>query len=176
MNSFVEETVEPQMSDADLGEEYYPNDWIVANLPSDSLFYEETSREEAMVNALETALDEIDENGWTNYGDWNTTRAISHPVGAQAGFLNYDELPADGSRGTVRRYNVEGGNGTSWRMVVEPDGGETEATSVIPGGNSGDYFSEHYDDQLRMWLDGEQKPMERTYEGETQVVFEEGSS
>ena len=176
MNSFVEETVEPQMSDADLGEEYYPNDWIVANLPSDSLFYEETSREEAMVNALETTLDEIDENGWTNYGDWNTTRAISHPVGTQAGFLNYDELPADGSRGTVRRYNVEGGNGTSWRMVVEPDGDETESTSVLPGGNSGDYFSEHYDDQLRMWLDGEQKPMERTHEGETQVVFEEGSS
>ena len=173
---FIEGTVEPQMSDADLGEEYYPNHWIVATMPSDSPFYEETSREETMVEALRDALDEIEENGWETYGDWNTTRGIEHPLGGEAGFLNYEELPADGSRATVLRYNVENGNGTSWRMVVEPDGEETEATSVVPGGNSGEYFSENYDDQLRMWTDGEQKDMERTHEGETDVVFGGGSS
>jgi len=175
MNRFIEGTVEPQMSDAELDETYYPNDWIVATMPSDSPFYEETSREETMVEALSSALNEIDENGWETYGDWNTTRGIEHPLGGEAGFLNYEELPADGSRGTVRRYDVESGNGTSWRMVVEPDGEETEATSVVSGGNSGDYFSERYDDQLRMWLDGEQKEMDRTQEGDTHVVFGGGS-
>ena len=129
-----------------------------------------------MVEALGGALDEIEENGWSTYGDWNTTRGIEHPLGSEAGFLNYDELPADGSRGTVRRYDVENGHGTSWRMVVEPDGDDTEATSVVSGGNSGDYFSENYDDQLRMWNDGEQKPMERTHEGDVRVVFGNGVS
>lgn len=176
MNRFVEATAEPQMSDANLDETYYPNDWIVATLTSDSIFYDETSREETMVEALRSAVEETDENGWTTYGDWNTTRGIAHPLGGEADFLNYDELPADGSRATVLRYDVEEGHGTSWRMVVEPDDEETEATSVLPGGNSGDYFSEHYDDQLRMWLDGEQKPMERVQRGETYVRFEGGSS
>jgi penicillin amidase len=175
MNNFVEGTVEPQMSDADLDEEYYPNDWIVASMSPDSLFYEETSREETMVEALEKALDEVDSEGWTTYGDWNTTRGIEHPLGGEAGFLNYDEIPADGSRATVLRYNVEDGNGTSWRMVVEP-GNDENTTCVLPGGNSGDYFSENYDDQLRMWTDGEQKPMDKTHEGDTHVVFGEGSS
>jgi penicillin amidase len=60
-------------------------------------------------------------------------------------------------------------------MVVEP-GNDENATSVVPGGNSGDYFSEHYDDQLRMWIDGEQKDMEKTHPGDVDVSFGEGSS
>lgn len=173
---FVEGTVEPQLEEANLDETYYPNHWIAATIPPDSPFYDEASREETMLTALREALDEIEENGWETYGDWNTTRGITHPVGSQAGFLNYDELPTDGSRATVLRYNVENGNGTSWRMVVEPQGEETDATSVVPGGNSGDYFSEHYDDQLRMWIEGEQKGMARTHPGDVDVLFEGGSS
>ena len=81
---------------------------------------------------------------------------MAHPLGGEAPFLNYEELPADGSPATVKNYRVESSVGSSWRMVVRPG---TDATAVLPGGNSGDYFSEHYDDQLRRWLDNDQRPM-----------------
>jgi len=173
MDHFRRLTVEPTFSDADLGESYYPNDWVLATLSAESALYDARSRSETMIAALEEALDEIDAEGWSTYGDWNSTRAIDHPFGAQAPFLNYDELAADGSRATVKNYRVDSAIGSSWRMVVEPGG---DATAVLPGGNSGDYFSEHYDDQFRRWLDNDQKPMERTIEGDPTVTFEGESS
>ncbi|HMB51606.1 MAG TPA: penicillin acylase family protein, partial [Natronoarchaeum rubrum] len=68
---------------------------------------------------------------------------------------------------------VDSAVGSSWRMVVEPGG---DATAILPGGNSGDYFSAHYDDQFERWLDNDQKPMNRTIEGEETVAFEGESS
>ena len=140
----------------DLDETYYPNDWVLATLPADDPLFDDRSRGEAMVAALAAALDEIDEAGWETYGDRNSTAAITHPLGGEASFLNYETRPADGSPATVMNYRADDAVGSSWRMVVRP--GE-DATAVIPGGNSGDYFSEHYDDQLRDWLENDQKPM-----------------
>ncbi len=173
MDRFRELVVEPDFGDADLDESYYPNDWVIATLPADSQFFEDRSRAETMVDALEDARDEIDAADWETYGDWNSTRVIEHPFGAEAPFLNYPERPADGSRATVKNYRVDSAVGASWRMVVEPGGA---ATAVLPGGNSGDYFSDHYGDQLEDWLANDQKPMDRSLEGEPDVVFEEGSS
>ncbi|MFO8114367.1 MAG: penicillin acylase family protein [Halorubrum sp.] len=147
---------EPALAAVDLGEAYYPNDWVLATLPPDDPLFADRSRAATMVAALEGALDEIDEAGWETYGDRNTTGAIAHPLGGEAPFLNYPALPADGSPATVMNYRVDDAVGSSWRMVVRP--GE-DAAAVIPGGNSGDYFSEHYDDQLRAWLANDQKPM-----------------
>ncbi|NKE36197.1 penicillin acylase family protein [Natronococcus sp. JC468] len=172
MDRFRELVVEPAFEEAGLDESYYPDDWVIATLSADSRFFADRSRAETMVAALEDALAEINEAGWETYGDWNSTRAIDHPFGAEAPFLNYPELPADGSRATVKNYRVESAVGSSWRMVVEPGG---EATAVLPGGNSGDYFSAHYDDQLEGWLANDQTPMDRTLEGEPDVVFEEGA-
>jgi len=147
---------EPTFAAVDLDETYRPNDWVLATLPDDDPVFADRSRARVMVTALEEALAEVDEAGWETYGDWNSTAAITHPLGGEAPFLNYEELPADGSRATVRNYRVDDAVGSSWRMVVRPG---TDATAVIPGGNSGDYFSEHYDDQLRAWLENDQKPM-----------------
>ncbi|OYR46680.1 penicillin acylase family protein [Halorubrum sp. Hd13] len=146
----------PAFDDADLGEAYYPNGWVLARLPADDPLFADRSREATMVAALSAALDEIDEAGWETYGDRNTTAAIAHPLGGEAPFLNYPTLPADGSPATVMNYRVDDAVGSSWRMVVRPGEG---ATAVLPGGNSGDYFSEHYGDQLRDWLANDQKPM-----------------
>ena len=146
----------PAFDAVDLDETFRPNDWVLATLPDDDPLFDERSRAETMVAALEESLAAIDEAGWRVYGDWNSTRSITHPLGGEASFLNYDELPADGSRATVMNYRVDDAVGSSWRMVVRPG---TDATAVIPGGNSGDYFSEHYDDQLRAWLANDQKPI-----------------
>ncbi|MDJ1430473.1 penicillin acylase family protein [Halostagnicola sp. A-GB9-2] len=173
LDHFASVVFEPQFGDADLDESYYPSDWILATLPEDSEFFAETSRGRAMVDALEAALEEIDDAGWEIYGDWNTTRAIEHPLGVEAGFLNYEELAADGSSATVKNYRVESAVGSGWRMVVEPGG---EATGIIAGGNSGDFFSPHYDDQFEPWVNGEYKPMDRTIEGDRELEFVEGST
>ncbi|MGQ3720617.1 penicillin acylase family protein [Natrialba aegyptia] len=168
------ELFEPAFNDAGLDESYYPNDWVVATLPADSQFFAERSRAETMVAALETTRDELDEEGWDAYGDWNSTRAIEHPFSVEAPFLDYETRPVDGSRATVKNYRVDSAVGSSWRMVVEPGG---DATAILPGGNSGDYFSEHYDDQFDRWRNGEQKAMDRTVDGgEADVSFVEDGS
>ncbi|WP_425494469.1 penicillin acylase family protein [Natronosalvus halobius] len=164
-----EGVLEPIFDPADLGSEYYPNDWIVATLPAESPVFEGRSREVILVEALETTLEELEAEGWDTYGDWNTTGPIGHPFGSEAPFLSYDERPTDGSRATVDNYRVESAVGASWRMVVEPG---DEAWAILPGGNSGDYFSAHYDDQFGRWADGEYKPMDLEAAGETATRFE----
>ncbi|TKX85181.1 penicillin acylase family protein [Halorubrum sp. SS5] len=172
--AFRERVFGPAFSDADLDDSYYPSDWTLARLPDDDPLFDGRSRADLAVTALRDALAEVDEAGWEAYGDYNTTRAMTHPVGSEAPFLNYEALPADGSPATVKNYRVESSVGSSWRMVVRPG---TDATAVLPGGNSGDYFSEHYDDQLRRWLANDQRPMPLGGGGDPAVRFEptEGS-
>ncbi len=172
---FRERVFGPAFTDADLGEAYYPSDWTLARLPDDDPLFDGRSRATLAVRALGDALEEIDDEGWETYGDYNTTRAMDHPLGGEAPFLNYGDLPADGSPATVKNYRVESAVGSSWRMVVRPG---TDAAAVLPGGNSGDYFSDHYDDQLRRWLDNDQRPMPLGDGGEPAARFrssEEGS-
>ncbi|WP_255167331.1 penicillin acylase family protein [Natrononativus amylolyticus] len=164
---------EPLFADTDLGESYYPNDWVLETLSADSRLFEDVSREELLVGALEAALAELEEEGWAVYGDRNTTATIEHPFGVEAPFLDYEVRPTDGSPATVNNYRFESAVGSSWRMVVEPGEG---AWAILPGGNSGDYFSDHYDDQFRRWVDAEFKPMNREPAGDVAVSFEEGSS
>ena len=171
--AFRGQIVEPTFEDADLDESYYPNDWVIATLPGDHSLFEDRSRESMMVDALAEALDEIDEEGWSVYGDWNSTRSITHPLGVEAGFLDYRTRPADGSRATVKNFRVESAVGSSWRMVVSP--GEA-ATAILPGGNSGDYFSPHYDDQFERWLANDQKSMGLAVAGEQRTQFRGESS
>ncbi|MFC7215611.1 penicillin acylase family protein [Saliphagus sp. GCM10025334] len=161
--------LEPVFDSADLEPEYYPNDWIVATLPAESPVFEDRSRETILVEALEATLEELEEEGWDTYGDWNTTGPVGHPFGSEAPFLSYDERPTDGSRATVDNYRVESAVGASWRMVVEPG---AEAWAILPGGNSGDYFSPHYDDQFERWADSEYKSMDLEAAGETATRFE----
>ena len=58
-------------------------------------------------------------------------------------------------------------------MVVEPGG---DSTAILPGGNSGDYFSAHYAGQFERWIDNDQKPMDRETDADVTVEFTEGSS
>ncbi|EMA29430.1 penicillin acylase family protein, partial [Halobiforma nitratireducens] len=162
LEHFRREVFEPAFETADLDDSYYPSDWVLATLLDDSDWFD-GSRTDRMLEALDATLEEIDAEGWQRYGDWNTTDVIEHPFGVEAPFLDYEARPADGSEATVKNYRVDSAIGASWRMVVEPGG---EATAILPGGNSGDYFSDHYDDQFQAWVDGEQKPMDRTLEGD----------
>ncbi|MFC4549118.1 MULTISPECIES: penicillin acylase family protein [Halorussus] len=151
-----------------LGEEYYPSDWVLARLDADSRWFGDEGRDTVMVRALRETLGELDDGA--TYGDVNTTAAITHPL--DQSFLNYRALPTDGSPYTLNNYREESAVGSSWRMISPMDA-DADSACVLPGGNSGEYFSEHYADQLRMWADGEYKPMRREVSGETATRFEE---
>ncbi|MFP8958553.1 penicillin acylase family protein [Natrialbaceae archaeon A-CW3] len=166
---YREAVLAPLFEETDLDEGYYPNDWVITTLPAESPVFADRSRSELLVTALEETITELEDEGWETYGDWNTTAPISHPLGTEAAFLNYDERERDGSRATVDNYRVERSVGASWRMVVEPGG---EGWGILPGGNSGDYFSSHYDDQFARWADGTYKPMALEADGDTVIQFE----
>ena len=154
---------------AGLDESYYPRDWTVATLDPESRWFGDRPRADVMRDALRSALDGIEREGYETYGDYNTTGPITHPFGLD--FLNYPALPTDGSRQTVNNYAVSRPTGSSWRMICAMDG---PSLGVIPGGNSGEYFSEHYRDQLRPWADVRYKSTALAMAGDPLFRFEEG--
>ncbi|MBX0321707.1 penicillin acylase family protein [Halomicroarcula sp. F13] len=162
---------------AGLDDRFYPNDWVLLHLPPDSRWFEDPpsgdarSRAATIAAAMTDALDAVDEAGHEVYGDYNRT-AIDHPF--DQSFLNYPRYPTDGSPATVRNVRKASAVGSSYRLLARFDGETSE--SVIPGGNAGSPFSDHYDDQLRDWADGEYRPQTPTTDGDPDVEFvpEEG--
>ncbi|MHB9286041.1 penicillin acylase family protein [Halobacteriales archaeon Cl-PHB] len=156
---------------------YYPRYWTLQELPANSSWYDDRStqtvetRRDIAARALEMAVEDVEAEGWETYGDYNEAD-LDHPF--PLSFLDYPEAPTDGAPYTLRNYRVSEGDpvGSSWQMVVD---GES-ALGVIPGGNSGRYFSPHYADQFDLWRNGEYKPLTWSADGGTTIVFEEGGS
>jgi penicillin amidase len=167
VDEYRERVFGPTFEEHDLGASYYPNDWVLQYLDPDSRWFEGRSRAGVMLDALNAAIEAIENAEYDTYGGYNITGAMDHPLGLD--FLGYPALPTDGSRATVNNYAVENPTGSSWRMVCPMDG---PSSAVIPGGNSGSYFSAHYDDQLGLWADTEYKPMSREIRGESTLTFE----
>jgi penicillin amidase len=153
----------------DLNESSQPTPKTIAELPEDSQWFQPDGREAAMRTALSDAIEERDEEGYETYGDLSHTGHIGHPLGLD--FLSYDEHERGGSGWTVRNYSWDGSWGGSWEMQADLDG---PLLGVLPGGNSGHYFSEHYDDQISLWANGEYRRLSRDIEGELTTEFEEG--
>lgn len=60
------------------------------------------------------------------------------------------------SGGSAESINAtRGGNGPSWRMVVELEPGAVKGWGVYPGGQSGNPGSPHYDDMVESWRTGQ---------------------
>ncbi len=137
-----------------LDEGWWPQEWPLVTLPADDPFFD-GDRAAVIAGAMAEAVDEIEAEGWESYGDYNRT-TIDHPFGGQVPALNYPRYPTDGTDATVFNVHDGAGAGSSWRQV-SPIG--EESLSVVPGGQSGIYGSDHYADQLRLWADGEHKPM-----------------
>ena len=168
-DQYRERVFSPIFDEHDLDASYYPNDWVLGHLGPNSRWFEGRSRAGVMLDALRGAIEAIESAEYDTYGGYNTTGAMTHPLGLD--FLGYPALPTDGSRATVNNYAVENPTGSSWRMVCPMDG---SSSAVIPGGNSGEYFSAHYDDQLKLWADTEYKSMSREIQGESTLTFEPG--
>ncbi|MDZ7731392.1 MAG: penicillin acylase family protein [Natrialbaceae archaeon] len=137
-----------------------PGAWVAVTLPPDSILFNSEDRQTKLLNALSAALADIASNGWSVYGDWNTTKRANHPFGDIVPQLNYPEIPVDGSAGTVNNFRAEFepmfAAGATFRMAVDLEG---PATTMLPGGNSGDPTSEHFIDQFEGFFNGQHRPM-----------------
>ena len=90
-----------------------------------------------------------DSNGWL----WSNIQhaRIGHLLGIPA--LSVRDIPVQGGPSTLSPSSGSGGQGPSWRMVVEL-GREIRAWSIYPGGQSGAPASERYTDRLSRWESG----------------------
>jgi penicillin amidase len=126
------------------------------------------SKEEFISRALTRALDKLKKAFGEEPGDWawGSIRPLTleHPFGGQpviGKLFTRGPYPWGGDSQTVsqaqRSLKIPTHNPTgiaNLRMVL--DVGEWENnTFVLAGGQSGNPFSPHYDDQLRLWRKGE---------------------
>jgi penicillin amidase len=161
---------------AGLDRGYYPRFWTLQQLPADSDWFddERTAREETRADiaarAMNRTVTELDEEGWETYGDYARTE-IGHPF--PVSFLDYPAKPIAGAPFALSNFRPNPGGtpaGSSWRLVAGPDSAE----GIIPGGNSGRYFSPHYADQLERWRTGQYKLLTFDAEGGPDIVFVDG--
>ncbi len=167
-------TFEDEFGANGLDASYYPKYWTLQQLPRDSPWFdnrttpETETREDIAARAMGRTVDEIEARGWQTYGDYNVAD-VDHPF--PVSFLDYPERPVAGSPFTLRNYRVPDGGqaiGSSWRQIV----GSTVAEGILPGGNSGRYFSPHYADQFTRWLHGKYKSLDSA-SGQTVITFVE---
>ena len=129
------------------------------------------TRDDIIKNAIISGIDNL-KNNWKfkylNPDQWAygfVKKALWAPLHGIESF-GWDPVPIGGSSFTVNPAASWGGadrpaqGGASERVIYDFSGGTTFDTSliVIPGGSSGDPVSEHYDDQLKMFLEGEYHP------------------
>ena len=165
--AFREETWRDEYEDLGLDSSYWPQEWVLTTLPPDADAFG-GDRAAVLNDAVAAAVDRLASEDWEVYGDYNRT-VIDHPFGGQVGALNYPRYPTDGGSFTLMNFRKEGGAGSSQRTVYPMDG---ETVTVLPGGNDGSYFSEHYDDQLRLWADGEYRLAPRSVDGDPNITVE----
>jgi penicillin amidase len=154
---------------------YYPHHHAIQELPADSEWFddertpERETRTDVYATAFARAVERADAEGWETYGDYNVVD-LDHQF--PVAFLDYPELPADGGPFTVSNVRVESTAGSSWRMVVAGD----ESYGVLPGGQSGNPYSPHYDDQLDAWANGRYHPIPTNAAGPVVLRFVGGNA
>jgi penicillin amidase len=83
--------------------------------------------------------------------EWGTTRPTEIEHLASIGGFGSGKFVSGGSGGVINA--ISGGNGPSWRMVVEM-GPHVKGYGVYPGGQSGNPGSFYYTNMLQTWKDG----------------------
>ncbi|MFT4946082.1 MAG: penicillin amidase [Natronomonas sp.] len=165
-NAYREELLGDVFAEVGLGEEYFPTDGRVLELPPDSGWFGPGGRAPVLRRALRTAVEQIEANGEETYGEVAHTGLIDHLT--ELDFLGYGSHPRGGSGWTIRNFGTRGPWGGSWEMQVDLDG---EYLAILPGGNSGRYFADEYQSQLRRWANGEYRSLSREIEGDLTTEY-----
>jgi penicillin amidase len=165
-----------EFNPAGLDQSYYPKYSQLASLPADSDWFDDQrtpeveTRGDIVARAMKQALDEKQNEKLETYADYNVVD-LDHPFPVSA--LDYPEAAIDGSAFTVSNIRVNRGTqaGSSWRMVATFG---SPSAGIIPGGQSGEYFSPHYQDQLDEWRKGEYHELTFEVVGTRVIVFTNG--
>ena len=133
----------------------------------DSLKIKENVINELIYNGFVNAVDEIkdklgdDINNW----DWGNIHTITyeHPLGKLSPLdyiFNLGPFPIPGANNVINKSMSTPGNHDykvsslpSTRRLIDI-GSPENSYSVIPSGNSGNFWSNHYDDQLNLFING----------------------
>ncbi len=140
---------------------------------ADNWWVEEAGgREDLLLRSLQEAMKWLEENVSPNlqHWQWGNVRQLTfaHSLGIRKpldSIFNVGPFPIGGDGDTPWQMgNVNGEienaslNSASYRMVIDfSDFSNSKA--VMPPGQSGHVGSEHYKDQVEMWLNGQLRPM-----------------
>lgn len=100
---------------------------------------------------------------------WGNAHQLRHPhaMGEVIGFLNVGDFPISGGNEVLNNvgYIYDEGKqqtirfGPSTRRIVDFGDVRNNSWSILPTGQSGNYFSPHYADQAEMFVEGEFRKM-----------------
>ena len=133
----------------------------------DTLQSNEGLRDKLIFNGFVNAVNEIKDklgeeiNNW----DWGNIHTITyeHPLGKLSPLdyiFNLGPFPIPGANNVINKSMSTPGNHNykvsslpSTRRLIEI-GSPENSYSIVPSGNSGNFWSDHYDDQLNLFLSG----------------------
>lgn len=146
--------------------------WLLDKIQSRPQWFEGKTWQEAMVEALASALAELRTLLGDDMSRWQWGRlhqqAFVHLLGqgpALARLFNRGPVPVGGDANTVwqaayyprNQYRADSYN-ASYRVIFDLSD-FNKSLAVIPSGQSGQTSSRHYADQTRIWLRGDYHPM-----------------
>ena len=124
---------------------------------------------EILITSFKEAVSKLIDKMGTDPSKWEFGKIhkmkIEHPLGSVLPWLNYQALPRSGSHFEVNvaPFNPDSDSwytslGPSWREIIDLSDLDN-SICVIPGGQSGNPYSDHYDDQYYLWINVEYKEM-----------------
>lgn len=129
------------------------------------------TRTDIIQSAFELTVEDLighwgDDHTLWNWGDAHALRH-NHAMGEVISFLNVGDLPVSGGNEVLNNMGYtysEGKNqtirfGPSTRRIVDFSDVRNNSWSILPTGQSGNYFSPFYADQAEMFVEGEFRKM-----------------
>lgn len=137
---------------------------------------EKESRAEVIRIAFETTIDELSKKWGEDHSQWKWGNAHKlnhkHAMGDVVEFLNVGKFPVSGANEVLNNmgYTYDDGPeqtilfGPSTRRIVDFADVRNNSWSILPTGQSGNYFSPYYNDQAEMFADGDFRKMLMNHE------------
>ncbi|NQZ75182.1 MAG: penicillin acylase family protein [Ekhidna sp.] len=146
------------------------------------------TREQIIKAAFDTTMYQLVSEWGDGYREWKWGNAHSlihkHAMGDVLDFLNVGTYPVSGGNEVLNNmgYTYEDGPtqtirfGPSTRRIVDFSDVRNNSWSIIPTGQSGNYFSPYYKDQAALFANGEFRKMQMNHsiikESKNKIVFQ----